>query len=456
MSTIDALTPGINNQNVAPGDDEPSLQALGKFLMDEQGSLFGSTGAFTDPFSGEPETAPPLHYDAHLKGESIQQRVAKVRGAEIPLLEAAQPLLRALSEMPEQIEATREVELLKEVLKNEITLFGVVCDEADIPWKKMAIVRYCLCTALDEAAHTTAWGIQAGWSQSNLLNHFEGDNDGGNKFFLLVGRLSVSPHEFPDVLEIMLHILGLGFEGRYSIVEDGERQLTRIRQRLLTLIQSARETLPPALSPHAYCDSHAKRRRFLFIPVRVSLAICALLAAALFLGCKYFLSVPQELFRQQLLAMQHLQIAEPRPPARLRLAVLLKEEIARHWVSVDESQRESRVVFHGDVMFSVGSASVRPERVDIIRRVATEVRRVNGTVVIVGHTDSTPVRSGAFANNQALSEKRAADVATYFLAQGIAPEKISLKGAGDTQPVASNNDAQGRSQNRRVEIFVTY
>ncbi|EOW6677986.1 type VI secretion system protein TssL, long form [Cronobacter dublinensis] len=194
----------------------------------------------------------------------------------------------------------------------------------------------------------------------------------------------------------------------------------------------------------------------LLLPVRVSLAICALLAAALFLGCKYFLSVPQELFRQQLLAMQHLQIAEPRPPARLRLAVLLKEEIARHWVSVDESQRESRVVFHGDVMFSVGSASVRPERVDIIRRVATEVRRVNGTVVIVGHTDSTPVRSGAFANNQALSEKRAADVATYFLAQGIAPEKISLKGAGDTQPVASNNDAQGRSQNRRVEIFVTY
>lgn len=85
MSTIDALTPGINNQNVAPGDDEPSLQALGKFLMDEQGSLFGSTGAFTDPFSGEPETAPPLHYDAHLKGESIQQRVAKVRSAETPL-----------------------------------------------------------------------------------------------------------------------------------------------------------------------------------------------------------------------------------------------------------------------------------------------------------------------------------------------------------------------------------
>ncbi|WP_016682516.1 DotU/TssL family secretion system protein, partial [Yersinia pestis] len=112
------------------------------------------------------------------------------------LLEAAQPLLRALSEMPAHIGDVSQVHILKQSLKNEITLFSVVCDEADISWKKMAIVRYCLCTALDEAAHTMSWGMMAGWSQSNLLNHFEGDNDGGNKFFLLVGRLSMSPHEY--------------------------------------------------------------------------------------------------------------------------------------------------------------------------------------------------------------------------------------------------------------------
>ncbi|EOV0647747.1 type VI secretion system protein TssL, long form [Cronobacter turicensis] len=447
MSTLDALT---------PGDEALSLQALGKFLVDEQNGSFDSQAALTDPLSGEKESASAWRYHARLKTESIQQRVAKVRAAQVPLLEAALPLLRALSEMPETVPAVRDVELLKDILKNEITVFGVVCDEADIPWKKMAIVRYCLCTALDEAAHATRWGIQSGWSQSNLLNHFEGDNDGGNKFFLLVGRLSASPHEFPDVLEIMLHILGLGFEGRYSIIDDGERQLTRIRQRLLTLIQSTRETLPPALSPHAYCDGHASRRQIFFLPVRVSLAVCSFLVVALFLGCKYYLSVPQELFTQQLLAMQRVPVAEPRPAERLRLAVLLKEEIARHWVSVDESQRESRVIFHGDSMFSSGAANVRPDRVDIIRRVAAEVQRVDGAVVIIGHTDSTPIRSGAFASNQALSEKRAEAVAAYFLAQGIAPEKITPKGAGDTQPIASNHDEKGRSQNRRVEIFVTY
>ncbi|EGT4508741.1 type VI secretion system protein TssL [Cronobacter sakazakii] len=447
MSTMDAFT---------SGDEALNLQALGKFLVDEQGGAFGTPSSFSDPFSNEKAPVSGRRYHARIKTESIQQRVEKVRAAQIPLLEAALPLLRALSEMPETIPVIAEVELLKDILRHEITLFSVVCDEADIPWKKMAIVRYCLCTALDEAAHGTSWGLQSGWSQSNLLNHFEGDNDGGNKFFLLVGRLSASPHEFPDVLEIMLHILGLGFEGRYSIIDDGERQLTRIRQRLLTLLQSTRETLPPALSPHAYCEGQAARKSFFFIPVKVSLTLCALLVAALFLGCKYYLSLPQELFRQQLLAMQRLHITEPRPPERLRLAVLLKAEIARHWVSVDESQRESRVIFHGDSMFAVGDASVRPERIDIIRRVAAEVQRVNGEVVIIGHTDSTPIRSGAFASNQALSEKRAQAVAAYFREQGIAPEKITSKGAGDTQPIASNHDAQGRSQNRRVEIFVTY
>ncbi|MEB8681275.1 type IVB secretion system protein IcmH/DotU [Cronobacter malonaticus] len=235
MSTMEALT---------PDDEALSLQALGKFLVDEQSGSFEPSAAFSDAFSSDKENTSALRYNARIKSESIQQRVAKVRAAQTPLLEAALPLLRALSEMPETIPAVRDVELLKDVLKHEITLFGVVCDEADIPWKKMAIVRYCLCTALDEAAHGTSWGLQSGWSQSNLLNHFEGDNDGGNKFFLLVGRLSASPHEFPDVLEIMLHILGLGFEGRYSIVEDGERQLTRIRQRLLTLIQSTPTETP--------------------------------------------------------------------------------------------------------------------------------------------------------------------------------------------------------------------
>ncbi len=55
--------------------------------------------------------------------------------------------------------------------------------------EKMAIVRYCLCTALDEAAHTMSWGMMAGWSQSNLLNHLKAIMTAGISF--LIGRPSL-------------------------------------------------------------------------------------------------------------------------------------------------------------------------------------------------------------------------------------------------------------------------
>ncbi|WP_158780614.1 type VI secretion system protein TssL, long form [Pantoea sp. BAV 3049] len=437
-------------------DEALTPQALGKFLLDDQAGFdvpgiagIDSTDAFAMGVRSNKN-------EASLKSEGVQQRVLKVKAADNPLLEAVQPLLRALSDMPDSMQSSEHADVLKRSLKNEINLFSVVCDEVEISWKKMAIVRYCICTALDEAAHTTPWGLQAGWSQSNLLNHFEGDNDGGNKFFLLIGRLSMNPHEYVDVLEVLLRILGLGFEGRYSILEDGDRQLTKIRQRLLTIIQSTRDSMPSALSPHGLVVRGSKKRERLIIPVRVTCLLAAILVASTYIWCKYWLSVHELDLQKRIYAMQRLNVSKPPVVARLRLAILLKEEIRKQLVSVDETQAQSKVVFRGDSIFLSGSDKIIPDMEPILQRVAKEVHRVNGKVIIVGHTDSTPVKTKAFPNNKVLSEKRAADVARYFIAEGIDPAKITVQGAGDSQPVSSNKDKQGRAQNRRVEFFVTY
>lgn len=437
-------------------DEALTPQALGKFLLDDQAGFdvpgiagIDSTDSFT--MGGRSNKN-----EASLKSEGVQQRVLKVKAADNPLLEAVQPLLRALSDMPDTMLSPEHADVLKRSLKNEINLFSVVCDEVEISWKKMAIVRYCICTALDEAAHTTAWGLQTGWSQSNILNHFEGDNDGGNKFFLLIGRLSMNPHEYVDVLEVLLRILGLGFEGRYSILEDGDRQLTKIRQRLLTIIQSTRDSMPPALSPHGLVVRGNKKKERLIIPVRVTCLLAAILVASTYIWCKYWLSVHEVDLQKRIYAMQRLNVSKPPAVARLRLAILLKDEIKKQLVSVDETQVQSKVVFRGDSIFLSGSDKIIPDMEPILQRVAKEVHRVNGKVIIVGHTDSTPVKTKAFPNNKVLSEKRAADVARYFIAEGIDPAKITVQGAGDSQPVSSNKDKQGRAQNRRVEFFVTY
>lgn len=436
-------------------NDNP--QALGKFLLDEQNNYHQTPEiSDIDDLAGFTSAEKNPRNKFVFKTEGVQQRALSVKTAENPLLEAAQPLLRALSDMPEEIPIIENVEVLKKSLMNEINLFGVVCDEVDISWKKMAIVRYCICTALDEAAHTTPWGLLAGWSQSNLLNHFEGDNDGGNKFFLLIGRLSMNPHEYVDVLEVLLRILGLGFEGRYSIIDDGDRQLTKIRQRLLIIIQSTRDTTPSILSPNGLATRIGKRKERFSMPVRVTALFSGILVVTAFIWCKYWISVNERKIGQDVYAMQNLNVAKPNIAQRLRLSVLLKNEIQKQLLSVDEKKGQGKITFKGDSTFLVGSAQIKPEMEEVLKRVSKEVRRVNGSVLIIGHTDSMPIHKPEFPNNKVLSEKRAADVAQYFIEEGIPKDRIKIQGAGDAQPVSSNNDNQGRAKNRRVEIFVTY
>ena len=78
---------------------------------------------------------------------------------------------------------------------------------------------------------------------------------------------------------------------------------------------------------------------------------------------------------------------------------------------------------------------------------------INADVVsikVVGHTDS----QGSDAYNQKLSERRASSVAAFLLSNGLAPEKLTSQGLGESQPVADNSTEEGRAQNRRVELQI--
>lgn len=430
-------------------EPEGSGQELGHFLLDESGHFSGFENR---------ESASERYDSNRLRSESIHERVTCVKVSPSPLLEAARPLLRALSEMPEKVKGKDEANLLREALKKEITLFSVVCDEADISWKKMAIVRYCLCTALDEAALALPWSQEVNWSQSNLLNHFEGDNDGGIKFFLLVGRLSMSPQEYADVLEIQLIILGLGFEGRYSIVENGERQLNRIRQRLLTLLQSSGKDRGAVLSPDAIPVRSEKTHFQFYIPVRISALVAALVIVGSFIYARYHLMIPQIDVIARIDAAARMPVTLPPPPVipKLKLAELLKDAIASDLVSVEDRPHRSLVTFRGDGMFKTGSTEVTEEMQVVLKRVGGEIQRVNGKVIIVGFTDAIPIRRPDIPNNQVLSEKRAASVARLLQQAGVPADLISSEGRGDGNPIATNATVEGRAQNRRVELSVNY
>lgn len=107
------------------------------------------------------------------------------------------------------------------------------------------------------------------------------------------------------------------------------------------------------------------------------------------------------------------------------------------------------VVTLGDVLFDTGKATLKPGADLSLDRLASYLKQHPQTRIrIEGHTDST----GSAELNQALSERRADAVANALSARGVSAGAIQTLGRGEDFPVASNQTAAGRQQNRRVEI----
>ncbi|WP_102690579.1 type IVB secretion system protein IcmH/DotU, partial [Burkholderia pseudomallei] len=234
---------------------------------------------------------------------NVQHRLDEVRAAANPLLEAATPLLRMLADMPATLDTSEAVASLRTLLVREVALFQNLCEKADLPWKHMAVVRYCLCTALDEAANRTRWGGGGVWASQSLLITYEGEVDGGEKFFLLIGRMATDPQEYVDILEILYRVLGLGFEGRYSVVADGRRHLEQIRQRLWTLITGARDAIQPELSLRWRGAEPGRLPLLRSVPAWASGALVFLLLFGLFAFYQYRLLTERNALEARILAI---------------------------------------------------------------------------------------------------------------------------------------------------------
>lgn len=399
----------------------------------------------------ERDAAPRLHLDA---SQNLEQRLGEILAARNPFLEASKPLLRALADMPDQLDESGMLGWRK-VLEEEIQTFGHLCDQANLRRDHMLGIRYALCTALDEAASIKPWAGGEGhatgpWSSHALLQTFHQEGDGGQKVFLLIGRLAASPRQHLQALEVMHHILGLGFEGHYRTQADGRRMLETVRHHLYTLLAEHREAVPRELSPHASGSITGKFRLIRSVPVWVTATVLGLLLLALFSWFKYQLAHQRLALEASIRAIG----AQVPPANRLRLKELLSQEIAAGRVSVDEDEQQSRVLFRGDDMFLPGRAELNPRSAAVLDKVAGGINEVAGPVDIIGHTDNLPIATPEFPSNKALSEKRAGTVASMLRARGVDPGRLSISGAGDTQPLADNHNAAGRARNRRVEIVV--
>jgi outer membrane protein OmpA-like peptidoglycan-associated protein len=120
--------------------------------------------------------------------------------------------------------------------------------------------------------------------------------------------------------------------------------------------------------------------------------------------------------------------------------------------SVKEEKRGVVITLSGAVLFATGKYELLPIARNKLDQVAKAVEDQGYKKIIVeGHTDSR----GSAQMNETLSLKRAESVRTYLVSRGIDSTKISAVDIGEVRPVASNSTAEGRANNRRVELIVT-
>ena len=385
-----------------------------------------------------------------------------------PIEKAASVLLSLLSQIRNTSSHPNPNGLHKQ-LATEIQNFEKSAKKAGIDEKTIFIARYALCTTIDEFVMTTPWGSGSIWGNQSLLSLFHKETRGGERFFQLLNKLSEDPARNIDMLELLYVCLALGFQGRYRVSPNGLNELEEIREGLYHTIRHQRTEAEPELSPNWEGLKKSAIDKPPLIPAWLAAGITLFVLVGIFSLWRFSLGShidpvharvmnigrEESLLPTRLLAPPaDVYIPDP-GPARFGLRQFLEPEIRSGEVTVEELPDRIVVSIAGDNLFDSGSEIISSEYHDIINRIGEGLEQTNGRVMVVGHTDNVPMgRNKRFSSNFTLSQSRAESVKKLLMNTVDNPSRLTAEGLGDTRPIASNATAEGRAQNRRVEIIL--
>ncbi len=152
------------------------------------------------------------------------------------------------------------------------------------------------------------------------------------------------------------------------------------------------------------------------------------------------------------------RMSPPIPPAheivkRIRNSVNLAGLQGK--VNVREDREGIRITIQSPILFDSGKAELREEALPVLEELIKVLRESPNDVVIEGHTDNVPINTPEFPSNWELSTARAISVTKYFFERGdLEPRRFNVAGYGEYHPVSTNETAEGRQENRRVEILL--
>jgi len=158
-------------------------------------------------------------------------------------------------------------------------------------------------------------------------------------------------------------------------------------------------------------------------------------------------------------ALEELRAREKQAQGRL---AMFRQMLEKFRSMIDSGKLRVRVVrgrmvveLSENILFDSGKSDLKAEGQEALTQVAGVLASIpDRDFQITGHTDNIPIKSRRFPSNWELSTARSVEVTRFLAEKGVDVGRMSAAGYAETQPVASNNDAEGRAQNRRIEIVL--
>jgi chemotaxis protein MotB len=138
-----------------------------------------------------------------------------------------------------------------------------------------------------------------------------------------------------------------------------------------------------------------------------------------------------------------------------QLQKVLDKETTKDKVEIRKSGKDIIVSFKEKLFFLIGSADILNDALPLLTEVGTIIRDQKLVIRVEGHTCDIPIRNSKFPSNWELSAIRAVNVGRYLIEQvGLNPQKVSVGGYAQYQPMVPNNSEKNRARNRRVDLVI--
>jgi type VI secretion system protein ImpK len=386
-----------------------------------------------------------------------------------PLAAAAAPLLQLLARLRNAARQPDPTDLYERTTR-ALRGFEQHARAAGVPAEHLRPASYALCASLDDAVLNTPWGGASVWAKRPLAAAFHPDITGEGRFFDALARMRQDPARFMPVIEIMYLCLSLGFMGRYRQSPHGAGELDRLRAATGALIADQGKAAPAELSQRWQGIAAPYRPARGGLPIWVVYAAALALCGGLFLWVSTALNAASDAQYARMLAAPPARMpqitravvvqppppppAPPEPDTLDRLRSALRPDIEAGALSIVGTPTTPIIRVGTSGGFSATGAVPTPALAGVLGRIGAALSTEPGRVQVIAYTDNQPIRTVQFPSNFQLSAARA-QAARAAIARTIGEAKrLGAEGRADADPIAANATAEGRAQNRRLEIVL--